>query len=78
MDKGKPFERLGRKTTGLRFLKLRCELPFILVGDLVTSSAKKKVPDLDEIWVVLIKEALSLGISTEEIRGFLKKDKVNN
>ena len=54
------------------------ELPFILGGDLVTSSAKKNAPDLDEIWVAHIKEALSLGISTEEIRGFLKKDKVNN
>ena len=34
----------------------------------MTSNAKKYDPDLDEVWVALIKEATSLGISTEEIR----------
>ena len=44
----------------------------------MTSNIKKSDLDLDEVWVGLIKEAISLGISTEEIRGFFKKNKINN
>ena len=50
----------------------------ILGGYFVTSNTKKSDADLDEVWVALIKEAISLGISTEEIRGFFKKNKINN
>jgi Anti-repressor SinI len=57
------------------------ELPnvvHIIGGCLMTSNGKKNDPDLDGVWVALIKEALSLGISTEEIREFFKNNKVNN
>lgn len=50
----------------------------ILGGYLMTSNAKKSDLDLDEVWVGLIKEAISLGISTEEIREFFKENKINN
>ena len=50
----------------------------ILGGYVVTNNAKKNDPDLDEVWVALIKEAISLGISTEEIREFFKKNKINS
>ncbi|KAB7707423.1 DNA-binding anti-repressor SinI [Bacillus aerolatus] len=32
---------------------------------------------VDQEWIVLMKEAKNLGISMEEIREFLKKEKVN-
>ena len=42
------------------------------------SNTKKGNLDLDEVWVALIKEAISLGISTEEIKEFFKENKINN
>ena len=44
----------------------------------MTGDAEKNDPYLDEVWVDLIKEALGLGISADEIRDFLKKNKINN
>ena len=43
----------------------------------MTSDAEKNAPYIDGVWVALIKEALRLGISEDEIRDFLKKNKRN-
>ena len=41
----------------------------------MTSDAKTKDQYIDEEWVTLIKEAYILGISADEIRDFLKKNR---
>ena len=43
----------------------------------MTGDAETNDQYIDEVWVALIKEALLLGISADEIRDFLKKNKVN-
>ena len=43
----------------------------------MTGDAEKNDPYLDEVWVVFFKEAVRLGISVDEIRDFLKKNKKN-
>ena len=43
----------------------------------MTGDAEKNDPYLDEVWVVFFKEAVRLGISADEIRDFLKKNKKN-
>jgi hypothetical protein len=43
----------------------------------VTGDVEKNDPYLDEVWVALIKEAFILGISADEIKDFLKKNKKN-
>jgi hypothetical protein len=65
---------LGRKATGLRFLTMMAELPkivHILGGNIVIALARDK--ELDKQWVELIKKALELGITEDEIRDFLNK-----
>jgi hypothetical protein len=74
LEKGKPFERLGRKATGLRFKPMTAELPkivHILGGNIVIATASDK--ELDKEWLDLILEARNLGISVDEIKEFLKK-----
>ena len=41
----------------------------------MTGDAETKDQYIDEEWVTLIKEALILGISADEIREFLKKNR---
>ena len=41
----------------------------------MTGNAETKDQYIDEEWVTLIKEALIIGISVDEIREFLKKNK---
>lgn len=63
---------MGRKASGLWFLTMMAELPkifHILGGYIVTFLGEK---ELDKEWVELIKEALDLGISADDIRNFLK------
>lgn len=43
----------------------------------MTGDAKTKDQHIDEEWVTLIKEAYILGISADEIRDFLKKNREN-
>ena len=63
---------MGRKASGLWFITMMAELPrifHILGGYIVTYLGEK---ELDREWVELIKAALDLGISAEDIRNFLK------
>ena len=63
---------MGRKAPGLWFITMMAELPrifHILGGYIVTYLGEK---ELDREWVELIKAALDLGISAEDIRNFLK------
>ena len=41
----------------------------------MTGNAETKDQYIDEEWVTLIKEAFIIGISADEIREFLKKNK---
>ena len=43
----------------------------------MTGNAETKDQYIDEEWVTLIKEAFILGISADEIRDFLKKNREN-
>jgi len=73
-DKGKPFERLGRKATGLRFLTRMAELPkiVIILGGLILSALTIE-KDIDTEWLELINEAKKIGLSIDEIRDFLNR-----
>jgi hypothetical protein len=51
---------------------MMAELPIHILGGFVVISVNSE-KELDNEWVELIREALELGISVDEIRDFLNK-----
>ncbi len=71
--KGKPFEKKGRKASGLRG-NLRQHSCLICWGrKMVTMTHYQKATEkqLDREWVLLMKKAKEMGISKREIRKFI-------
>ena len=74
-EKGKLIEKLGRKTTDLRFLHYDGWVSFTKGADLMEKLNKVFDNELDKEWLKLIYEAKQLGLSSKEIKDFLRQNK---